>query len=612
MQFQLFILCSLYLAWNVELFCQKPELVLPIIHQYAALDLEYSADGNYLVSCARTELKLWEAKTGRLIFTIDNATKRPNTKLDDCSLGFQQVAVAPGGSYIVSARYCEKLEDDSHNRPYEEQAGPTYIEVWDTKTATLKRQIKISDYRIFVWQITVSPDGQEIALTTTTKVGFYGYIDGEVAVSVWNLESGKQLLERPYEQGKFSGLNNYILATGSNAIHKINTSSAKVEASFFLDAEPMEMGLSADGKRVFALTAGKLWVWEKQSTTPNTYPLPESEVYGATPFFSNNGQWLTLLNWENSSLVRYRLADGKMLESDSVDIPPGRGIIPRTTITPDHELIAFAHYPDVGEVAPAIMGFFPAQEGKLISYGAANIPPGLLNTLYSIEQNSDRLKILANGQIISIEDVFGHQHVFLTAENRYLRSDIEAFEVVLMQKDSFAILEMEQLSATDSKYKLSVYDGQGKLAKTLDKLQHEETASSLHYDPKRQQLFFQLSKDQRQYLDLPRGKIGFKQLGSAPEQAQYPVHPNFELSTTDKTSISIVRKRDGTEIAKLLLLGKEDWVVATPSGLYDGSDAGKNALHFVNGLEIIPLESYEAQYWVPGLLGKLLSGLASQ
>lgn len=608
---RLFTLC----CWLMPLaiFGQKPQLVLPIIHQYAALDLEYSADGNYLVSCARTELKLWEAKTGRLIFTIDNDTPRPDTPFDDCPLGFQQVAVAPDGSYIVSARYCKKQENDSHNRPYDENAGPTYIEVWDTQTARLRKQIKISSYRIFVWDITLSPDGQQIALTTTTKVGFYGYIDGEVAVSVWDVETGKQLLERPYEQGKFSAQNHTLLATGAKAIHKVDTRTAKVGASYFLDEEPMEMGISADGQRVFALTEGKLWVWENPSTSPKTYPLPESAVYGAMPFFSKDGQFLTLLNWENSSMKRFQLADGKEVAAAAVQMPPGRGAKPRTAITPNHELIAFAHYPDVGEVTPAIKGFFPAQPNKGISYGAVDIPAGLLLRLFTLQPDSDELKILANGQLIEVEDAYGTQHVFHTAENRYLNGSVESFKVVPMSNDSLAILTTGQVtndaSAQTAKPKISIYDAQGKLAKVVENIRLDGPSQDLYYDPPKKQLFFQVSNNQRRYLDLARKTLGPARLGSQLEDPSHALHADFALSTTDKTSISLFRKRDGVELAKLLFFGQHDWVVATPSGLFDGSDAGKKALHFVNGLEIIPLESYEARYWVPGLLGKLLSGL---
>lgn len=612
MKFRLICSAFAFIASLGMIWGQKPQLVLPIIHQYAALDLEYSADGNYLVSCARTELKLWEAQTGRLIFTIDNETKRPNTKLDDCSLGFQQVAVAPDGSYIVSARYCEKQEDDSHNKPYDDSAGPTYIEVWDTKSATLKRQIKISDYRVFVWEMTLSPDGKQVALTTTTKVGFYGYIDGEVAVTVWDIESGKQLLERPYEQGRFSAQNNFVLTRGSNAIHKVNTLTRQVESSFFLDAEPIETGTTPDGTSVFALSEGKLWVWGNSSTTPTTYEVPESSEYGTKPFFSSDGKVLTLLNWQQSTLARYQLADGKQIESASVSMPQGPGAVPRMAITPDHQLIAFAHYPDVGDVTPAIKGFFPAEEDKLLSYGAVDIPSGLLLILYAIERSSERLQLLANGQVISVEDAFGTQHVFHTATNRYYRSDLETFQIVQMQQDGLAILEMKQGTDANQQFKISIYDSKGKRSRIVDELSLGGDFPSLYYDAQQKKLFFQITTNQRRYLDLGSGKVGSAQAGSEPAAVQAPLHPDFELSTKDKTSISLLRKEDGQELAKILFFGNREWVVATLSGLFDGSDAGKQALHFVNGLEIIPLESYEARYWVPGLLEKLLSGLTAK
>lgn len=353
---------SLGMVWD-----QKPQLISPIAHQYATLDLEYSADGNYLVSCARTALKLWEAQTGRLVFTIKNDTQRPNTKLDDCTLGFQQVAVAPDGSFIVSARSCTAVESGAHNKPYDETAGPTFIEVWESKTGKLRQQIEISPYRVFVQDIIISPDGRQVAINTATAVHSYGYVEGELAFSIWDLASGKLLLERPYESGQFSTQTDQVLATGSKAIHLINTLTKKEKASFFLDAEVIEMG--SNGDMVYAVTKGKLWVWAvNKAAKPMVYEITELAEYGTAPFFSQNDQYLTLFNWNDQQLSKYSLVDGTQLSSISIDMEEGAGAVPRLAINHMHQLMAYAHYPDVGAEALPIKAIRLFSEEAGFSY----------------------------------------------------------------------------------------------------------------------------------------------------------------------------------------------------------------------------------------------------
>lgn len=347
---------------------QEPQLLSPILYQSPTLDIEYSADGNYLVSCSRSELKLWEAQTGAVILSIDNRVSRPYSEADDCPLGFQEVAVAPDGNFIISARSCAATESGTHNRPYDENAGPTLIEVWESATGKLIKQIQISPYRVFVQEITLSPDAKQVAITTATAVHAYGYVEGELAFSVWDIASGQMVLERPYESGKFSQPKGYVLATGSKAIHLINTLTRKEQASFFLDAELLEMGMSPSGKTVYAVTAGKLWVWEiDKATAPKIYKIPELAEYGTAPFFSTDGQHMILLNWNNSQLTKYRLSNGKQLSSQVIIMDQGAGAVPRLAINHPHQLMAYAHYPDVGAKALPIKAIrlFSEEEGFL-------------------------------------------------------------------------------------------------------------------------------------------------------------------------------------------------------------------------------------------------------
>ena len=60
------------------------------------------------------------------------------------------------------------------------------------------------------------------------------------------------------------------------------------------------------------------------------------------------------------------------------------------------------------------------------------------------------------------------------------------------------------------------------------------------------------------------------------------------------------------ELVKLLTVNETDSVAVAPSGLFDATPEGMNALHFVAGLEVIELEQLKGRYWQPGLLSALM------
>ena len=62
----------------------------------------------------------------------------------------------------------------------------------------------------------------------------------------------------------------------------------------------------------------------------------------------------------------------------------------------------------------------------------------------------------------------------------------------------------------------------------------------------------------------------------------------------------------GKELATLIAIDATDWVVTTPSGLFDASPGAMQLMHYVVGLEVIELEQLKERYYEPGLLAKLL------
>ncbi|MBV6441718.1 MAG: Protein TolB [Saprospiraceae bacterium] len=80
----------------------------------------------------------------------------------------------------------------------------------------------------------------------------------------------------------------------------------------------------------------------------------------------------------------------------------------------------------------------------------------------------------------------------------------------------------------------------------------------------------------------------------------------FVLTGSFDNTIKLWDATNGKVRATLLAINSDDWVVTTPSGLFDASPGAMNLMHFVAGLEVVELEQLKERYYEPGLLSKIL------
>lgn len=59
-------------------------------------------------------------------------------------------------------------------------------------------------------------------------------------------------------------------------------------------------------------------------------------------------------------------------------------------------------------------------------------------------------------------------------------------------------------------------------------------------------------------------------------------------------------------LATLAVLNEKDWVITTPSGLFDASPGAMELMYFISGDEVIELEQLKERYYEPGLSAKLM------
>lgn len=101
-------------------------------------------------------------------------------------------------------------------------------------------------------------------------------------------------------------------------------------------------------------------------------------------------------------------------------------------------------------------------------------------------------------------------------------------------------------------------------------------------------------------LHTLRGHVHFVNVVSFSPDGKY-VLTGSEDNTTKLWSTAT-----GQELATLIAIDSTDWVVTSPSGLFDASPGAMKLMHYVVGLDVIELDQLKERYYEPGLLAKVM------
>lgn len=100
-----------------------------------------------------------------------------------------------------------------------------------------------------------------------------------------------------------------------------------------------------------------------------------------------------------------------------------------------------------------------------------------------------------------------------------------------------------------------------------------------------------------EYVGRHMGEVGEVQVNGKKHQA-VTAHYDGSITFWDLAK--------GEELASLYGIDSTNWVVVSPSGLFDATPGVMDHLYFVIGTEVIELEQLKERYFEPGLLQKLL------
>jgi hypothetical protein len=150
---------------------QKPELVLPTIHSSPIMDICFSADNRFMATCAGSEIKLWEQKTGRLIRTIQTP------------LPIDNIALSKDGSRLVCGTFCgatEYLEDQGSKPDIN-----TEVQIWDMVSGKKLRTLKALGKPIRINRVEISDDGNLAIAMFANQITLWDVLSG---AEKWKIE----------------------------------------------------------------------------------------------------------------------------------------------------------------------------------------------------------------------------------------------------------------------------------------------------------------------------------------------------------------------------------------------------------------------------------------
>jgi WD40 repeat protein/uncharacterized caspase-like protein len=177
---------------------------------------------------------------------------------------------------------------------------------------------------------------------------------------------------------------------------------------------------------------------------------------------------------------------------------------------------------------------------------------------------------------------------------------------------SFAVFSPDgQLVASNENFGLSVYERNS--GKEILHVSADQVVGSfsqvicLAFAPDSKSILAGFSSNELKQYNLKGQEIrSYRGHLSAIRSIAFSSSGKYLLSGSNDNSAKIWNAATGLELATLMAVGSEDWLVITSDGLFDASEGAMDKLYFVSGLEVIAIDQLKERYYEPGLLAKVM------
>lgn len=589
------------MVWSVGL-AQKPELRVPIGHTSGIRSVAFSPDGKYAILGSYAEpLKLWETSSGRLLYSFVGHRG-----------GTTSVVFSPDGRYALSGSAGNSSLNKSIASNYyfgtiQLKSKENFLKLWKVSSGKLLR-------------ILVGHNGgvNTVAFSPDSRYALSGANDK--TLKLWEISSGKPL-------------RSFVGHT-----HRVTSVAFSPDGRYALSGSAdntLKLWDITSGKPVRSFSKGRASVESVAFSPDGRYVLSGSR-------FNSSGSWENRLQlWEISSGVRLRRFVGHSKDVTSVAFSPDgkkilSGSLDKTSklwsvVTGDLLHTFQGHTNRVSSVAFS-------SNGRYIFSGSSN-SGSFKETLMVWEIGSGKVLRRLEGDTVRTlswknqTSPDGRYYFLVTASSVY-------YNTYPGKSDAFGLIELSSgkmlqkfeghkedissvASSSDWRYALSgSIDGTLKLwevssGKPIGSFgEHAEKVTSVALSSDNHYALSGSNDNTLKLWDVNSGKPLHTFIGHTDNVTSVALSRDsrYALSGSEDNTTKIWDTSTGKEIATLIAIDSTDWVVTTPTGLFDASPRAMKLMYYVvndsTDLEepwkVIDLEQIRHRYYQPGLLPILL------
>jgi|GEM_PF-3556731 len=621
--------------WDVE----KRKVIRVIIpHGIKINDIAFNADATKLATASVDfSMKVWEVATGKLLQTFNYRGLFSEPYTTPAAICFHPtnpehiIAGAKDGNMdiwnLTTGEHVKRFPAHSNSvfdiefdpkLKYIATAGADYItNLWSLKDYSYIRSF--IGHGDWIMDIDIDTKGKKLV---SASVDSY--------VKIWDLKTGKTLEsfkeKGPVTSVDFHPTKSWLIMGGTDKVLTVfdyvkkvkrNTISTKVGRGF------LSILFDPSGERIISTTKeNHITFWEPDSTHSDFRLMGvDKPIYNAK-FSPTRRQIVVTGDMENilvfdldSATISRRI---KRANVQAIDFHTTKDLFAAgsAVASPTDKLVKVwrggVRRPTTfqGHKGPVKAVLF-SPDGKYLASGGA----GKRLNIFDTETGKP---------VHELKHPRGIKELCFSSDSKHLAVASRSHDIFIWDVEKGQILDT--LSGHQGEIESVVYDSQGRFLVSASKDQtiriwnaqtytllndfrnEYETCKKLCFSPDGNLLLTGSNSGNLGMLNVTTGVVPFNISGHETEITSVNFRPDgkYFISTSLDQTVRIWDTSTGKRVCTLYLFpDTEDWVIITPDRRFDGSLGGLQNLHYVKGMEIIPVNFDTDPQYVPKLLGKL-------
>jgi len=562
-------------------------------HTGSINSLAFSPDGEWLVSGSSDKsIRIWNPATGKQLQSLDNQPDEVNV-----------LTFSKSGDFLASS------------------AGKE-IRLWDVKKWKDPRILR--RHNATVTAVAFSNDGNSIAS---------GSADGTVLV--WRRGSDREQFALRSNSSSVNalsfGLEGSLISLHSDGgLESWDPSNGQKRSAFAgdRDAQAIVFASFSSDAAMLAFGLGERSLRLRSTATGKVVSSLENHVTGINAVaFSSDGRWFAAA--ANDSAIRiWQVATGRELPRLSCDM----GYLNTIAFSPDNQLLAAGSNSGmikVWDLSTAQVAYsLPRQGGgvNIVAFspdGKTLAAGGIDNKVEIWELESKRVRFLTghSEEITTLAFIESGKKLISAGSDKTIRLwNVNSGEAISSFDNQAAEVNAISVSPDGQLLAAANVDTTVRLWKISDPAPiktftgHAGQVWTVAFNPS-STVLASGSDDHNVILwDLQSGKAGSHLKGNSDSISglSFTRDGRFIACANDDGSITIWDSASAAlKVTLVSMPNSDDWLVATPDGLFDGSPESWNLMLWRfddSTFNVLPVESFFNEYYYPGVLAEIFAG----